>query len=108
MPQPSKKERGFQTSLCKQGAGIAWETIAMAIVEGLQKQLGLPEKKLPVFKVLSPAHGQVPTSHIRVPPQRCLAASPCPLLTRTMMDVQPRAQTLTRHCIPTEKGQQHP
>lgn len=48
MPQPSKRERGFQTSLCKQGAGIAWETIAMAMVEGLEKQLSLPEKKLPV------------------------------------------------------------
>lgn len=76
MPQPSKRERGFQTLLCKQGAGIAWETIAMAMLEGLEKQLSLPEKKLPVLKILSPAHGQVPTSHIREPAQRCQAASP--------------------------------
>lgn len=103
MPQPSKRKRGFQRSLCKQGAGIAWETITMVMIEGLEKQLGLPEKKLPVLKVLSPAHGQVPTSHIPAPAQRCLAASPCPLLTRTMMDVQPQ-QTMTRHCIPTKKG----
>lgn len=108
MPQPSKRERGFQTSLCKQGAGIAWETIAMAMVEGLEKQLALPEKKLPVLKVLSPAHGQVPTSNIQAPAQRCLEASPHPLLTRTMMDVQPRAQTLTRHWVPMEEGTEQP
>lgn len=54
MSQPSKKERGFQTSLCKQGAGIAQETIAMAMVEGLEKQLGPPEKKLPVLKRFCP------------------------------------------------------
>lgn len=54
MPQPSKKERGFQTSLCKQGAGITWETIAIAMVEELEKQLGLPEKKSPALRRFCP------------------------------------------------------
>lgn len=34
---------------------------------------------------------------------------PCPLLPGTTMDVQPHAQTLTRHYVPMEVGgQQHP
>lgn len=77
MPQPSKKERIFQTSLCKQGAGIAWETIAMAMVEGLEKQLGSPGKKSPVLKRFCPQPiAKCPPATSEPQHRACLAASP--------------------------------
>lgn len=80
MPQPSKKERGFQTSLCKQGAGIARETIAMAMAEGLEKQLSPPEKKLPVLKRFCPwPVAKCPPATSECQHRACLAACPSPV-----------------------------
>jgi len=105
MPQPSKKERGFQTPLCKRGAGITRETIAMAMVEGLEKQLSPPEKKSTVLKRFCPrpvAKGPPATSECQR--RARLAASPGPLLPWTATDVQPHAQTPTGHSVPMEGG----
>lgn len=100
-----QKERGFQTSLCKQGAGIAQETIAMAMVEGLEKQLSPPEKKFPVLKRFCPRPvAKCPPATSKSQHRAYLAASPHPLLPGTAMDVQPHAQTPTRHRNPMEEG----
>lgn len=60
MPWCSERERDFQPPSCNRGAGIAQGTIAMAMAEGLEKQLGFASFK----KLLSPECCQVPTRHI--------------------------------------------
>lgn len=95
MPLPAEGERGFQTPLCKQGAGIARETIAMAMVAGLEKQLGPPEQKWPLVKMFCP---------------RLVAkCPPAPSeQQRSACWKRPRTQTRTGRCVPREGGSSTP
>lgn len=105
MPKPPKK-KGFQTSLCKTEAGIAWETIAMAMVEGLEKQLSPPEKKSTLLKRFCPRpFAKCPQPH-PVPAQRCLAPfPPTGVCNRRAVPCTDAAQELCPH---GKGGQQHP